>query len=200
MRTAVWLSYSYPIQSTKANYYIPYATRSRYEATNQRADRNGLLERRWRAVRVADQPRSTMSTQHSQKLSVNGTSLAETDESGLNETDIFDLMSNSRRLHALRVLFEHERIDFGELVDRVAELEYGHHIDDISSDERHKTYVSLQQSHIGRLEKFGVVEYERDTGTITLGPNADVIAPWVAKAEGSDSLSSKLNRALSALC
>jgi tRNA threonylcarbamoyladenosine modification (KEOPS) complex Pcc1 subunit len=97
-------------------------------------------------------------------------------------------------------MLEHERMDFGEVVDRVAELEYGLHIDDISSDERHTIYVSLQQSHAERLEKAGVFEMERDTGTVSLGPRADDLAEWIAMIDGDDSLGSKLNRALSALC
>ncbi len=93
---------------------------------------------------------------------------------------------------------EHERLDFSELVDRVAELEYGLHIDDISTDERHTIYVSIQQSHADRLIEAGV--FEMDHNTVTLGPRADDIAEWLSHIDGEDSLGSKLKRSLSALC
>ena len=138
-----------------------------------------------------------MSTKQSQKLSVNGTNVAESADSTLSLDEIFAVLSNSRRRHAIQVLMEHERIDFGDLVDRVAELEYGLPIEDIDSDERHTIYVSLQQTHVSRLEEDDIITRDRDTGSIGLGPNADELADWIAKIDGDDSLGSKLKRSLS---
>ena len=140
-----------------------------------------------------------MSTKQSQKLSVNGTSVAESADAALSLDEIFAVLSNSRRRHAIQVILQHERIDFGDLVDRVAELEYGLPIEDIDSDERHTIYVSLQQTHVGRLEEDDIITRDRDTGSIGLGPNADELADWISKIDGDDSLGSKLKRSLSVL-
>lgn len=132
-------------------------------------------------------------------LSRNGTKVTDSDGS-LTLDERFSLLANSRRRHAIEIIFEHERIDFGELVDRVAELEYGLPIEEISSDERHTIYVSLQQTHTERLEEDGIISRDRDTGTIGLGHNADELADMLAKLDGDDSIGRKLKRSLSSLC
>lgn len=111
-----------------------------------------------------------------------GTESSESEDS-LCLDQIFGLLSNSRRRHAIEVIMEHERLPFGTLVDHVAELEYGLSIDEISSDERHTVYVSVQQSHIGKLEDAGVVEFVDGckTGTIALGDNAEELYEWLCK-------------------
>ena len=111
--------------------------------------------------------------------------------------EVFALLSNSRRRAAIKILLEHERIDHGELIDKVAEAEYGLPIEEISSDERHTIYVSMTQTHLERLESDDIITRDRDTGTIGLGPNADELADWIAKIDGDDSLGSKLKRSLS---
>jgi energy-coupling factor transporter ATP-binding protein EcfA2 len=111
---------------------------------------------------------------------------------GMDVDEIFTLLSNSRRRAMMRVMFEHQRLDFGELVDRVAEMEYGLHIDEISSDERHNIYVSLYQTHLPKLKKSGVLEGSRKSGSIGLSHNADALVPWFAKIDGKDSFTSKL--------
>lgn len=109
---------------------------------------------------------------------------------------VFSLLSNSRRRAVIEVMFEHERIDFGDLVDRVAELEYGLPIEEISGDERHTIYVSLQQTHCDSLEQEGIIERDRDTGTVGLGHNADELREFIGRIDGDDSLGSKLKRSL----
>ncbi len=108
-----------------------------------------------------------MSTQHSQKLSVNGTSVSKTDESADSEwlDEVFQLLGNSRRRAAIQHILEHERIGNKELTWLVAEEEYGLPREEISSDERHTIYVSLSQTHLPRLEKAGVIEIEGERGS-----------------------------------
>lgn len=112
--------------------------------------------------------------------------------------EVFTLLSNSRRRHAIEIMMEHERINHGELVDRVAELEYGLDIDEISSDERHTVYVSLTQTHLPRLEKNEIIERDRDTGAVSLGHQADELMEFMAHED--DSLGSKLKRSVMSLC
>ena len=136
-----------------------------------------------------------MSINVTQSLNDDGTEVQNIDRSEWLD-EVFTLLSNSRRRHAIQVLLEHERIDHGELVDKVAEAEYGLPIEDISSDERHTIYVSMTQTHLDRLEDDGIISRDRDTGTIGLGPRADEIAEWLSHIDGDDSLGSKLKRSL----
>jgi len=134
------------------------------------------------------------SQQHARKaLSSSGTQTPKsTDSEWLDE--VFQLLGNSRRRAAIKLILEHENIGRTELVDRVSEIEYGQAIEDISSDERHTIHVSLTQTHLPRLEENGIIE--RTGSRVMVGPRADA----VAKRIGEDSLGSKLKRSLSALC
>ncbi|ELY91442.1 DUF7344 domain-containing protein [Natrialba taiwanensis] len=135
-----------------------------------------------------------MSVHTSQRLE--STDLEDTGSNSAEIDEIFALLSNSRRRAALRILVDHGPLDFGDLVDMVAEIEYGRPIEDISGNERHTIYVSMQQTHLGRLEENDIVKRDRDTGTVELGPNANMMTEWISKIDGGDSIGSKLKRAL----
>lgn len=113
---------------------------------------------------------------------------------GVDADELYALLSNSRRRAIVRIMLEHERLDFSELVDKVTEMEYGLPIEQISSDERHTIYVSVAQSHSDRLEQSDIIKRERDTGTVSLGHNADVLARWLPEQDRQGSLGSKLKQ------
>lgn len=132
-----------------------------------------------------------MSMHATQELSVSGLVAGDNEELGLDE--IFGTLSNSRRRAAIAVVLEYENITFRELVDRVAEVEYGHPIEDISSDERHRIYVALQQTHVRKLEEAGAID--NDDRRITPGPNADLFEAYLEKI-GERSLITRLRQVL----
>jgi|AntDeeMinimDraft_4_1070355.scaffolds.fasta_scaffold01086_9 hypothetical protein len=101
-----------------------------------------------------------------------------TDET-LDET--FTVLRNARRRWTMHVLAEHGSLDRSELADRVAEIEYDRPIEDISGDDRHVVYVSLQQTHLDALEDADVIR--RDGNTILKGDRFGEVYRWIQPEE-----------------
>ena len=112
-------------------------------------------------------------------------------------TEIFDLLSSSRRQAIIRLLHDHENLSKRELVERVTSAEYGLELDDVrGTKERQTIHTSLHQTHIPRLEKAGVIEKTGDR--ISVGPAMDEFLCYLTNRD--DSLTGRFKRSLSALC
>jgi len=131
-------------------------------------------------------------------LSADGSSVESASET-LSMDEIFGLLSNSRRRAALLTVLEHDNLEFGELVDEVAAEEYGLTPDEISGDERHRVYVSLRQSHMETLKEAGVVDYDRVSGRIKRGPNAQLVAEYMGRADLRPSWTDRIKQSFAAL-
>jgi hypothetical protein len=87
------------------------------------------------------------------------------------DTDIHDILCNQRRRHALDHLRRRrEVVSLSELADVVAQRETGQPTP--PADLRQSVYNSLHQSHIPRLEREGVVEYDRESNELRLTESA----------------------------
>jgi len=95
--------------------------------------------------------------------------------------DTFTVLRNARRRWTMHVLSEHGSLDRSELADRVAEIEYDRPIEDISGDDRHVVYVSLQQTHLDALEDADVIR--RDGNTILKGDRFGEVYRWIQPEE-----------------
>ncbi|WP_336021589.1 DUF7344 domain-containing protein [Halobellus salinisoli] len=86
----------------------------------------------------------------------------ETDADGeLDRDEIFDLMSNHRRRYAMHFCKQHEDpVALSDLAEQVAAWEQDKSIAELTSAERKTVYTSLQQTHLPRLDRAGVVDYE----------------------------------------
>lgn len=92
---------------------------------------------------------------------------------GLDE--IMKLLKNERRRLILDVLEKEQHTTLGNLSERVAMLENG--VDEIplGSDYRKRAYVSLYQSHLPKLDKADIVDYDKKRGTVETGSEFDVV-------------------------
>jgi DNA-binding transcriptional ArsR family regulator len=99
--------------------------------------------------------------------------------------ELFDILRNARRRHVVELLDESGgEAEFRDLTDAVARRETGN---PVSYDARKRVYVSLRQSHLPRLAEAGVVEYDRDRGTVRATPLFDtVVRPLEAVTERLD--------------
>lgn len=85
----------------------------------------------------------------------------------LSKDELFHVLQNERRRNALRCVSETETpIAIRDLADQVAALETGSAMEELSSDERQRAYISLYQTHLPKLDDVGVVDYDQDAGTI----------------------------------
>ncbi|WP_435317278.1 DUF7344 domain-containing protein [Haloarchaeobius sp. TZWSO28] len=117
---------------------------------------------------------------------------ASTDRTELTSDEIFQLLTNTRRRRALRVLYDlEETTDLGTLADEVAAMEMETPVAEVSSDERQRVYISLYQSHLPALAEADVVDYDSESGRIELGPNFDQLVSYLQLSDSPDSSTSR---------
>ncbi|OYR56776.1 DUF7344 domain-containing protein [Halorubrum halodurans] len=87
--------------------------------------------------------------------------------------EMFALLSNGRRRHVLRFLQSNGgEIKLRELATAIAAEENGVEPVEVTYTQRKRLYTSLYQSHLPRMERSGVIEYDRNSGLVTLAPAA----------------------------
>ena len=107
-----------------------------------------------------------------------------TDREGdrLSVDTIFELLSNSRRRHALRTLRDGEQTTLRALSEQIAASENGIDSDDLSAAQRKRVTIGLYQSHLPKLQRAGVVDYDRNRGTVVRTALADQLDPFLELA------------------
>jgi hypothetical protein len=87
--------------------------------------------------------------------------------------EMFALLSNGRRRHVLRFLQSNGgEIKLRELATAIAAEENGVEPVEVTYTQRKRLYTSLYQSHLPRMERSGVIEYDRNSGLVTLAAAA----------------------------
>ncbi|WP_096390882.1 DUF7344 domain-containing protein [Halopenitus persicus] len=128
-------------------------------------------------------PSSILSTLRSSVRTSLGLSLSsgsEGDGGGdrLTQDDVYDILSNKRRRYAIHYLKQvDDRVAVRDLAEQVAAWENDKPIDDLTSQERKRVYISLYQGHLSSMDDRGLVDYDEDRGTVVLCDavrNADV--------------------------
>ncbi|MBV0923101.1 hypothetical protein KTS45_02715 [Halomicroarcula limicola] len=99
----------------------------------------------------------------------------------LTDSELFDVLKNERRRAALSLLFASEdaRVSVSSVSEQVAARENDTTVDSLEEQQRKRVYVSLYQCHLPKMDGLGIVEFDRETGTIALGPNATVLSGYV---------------------
>ena len=112
-----------------------------------------------------------------------GTRASPTIPEALDVNTLFHLLRNQRRRETLHALGERDETSFRELAEAVASVEYDRPIEGISTTERKTVYVTLYQNHVPELEDCGLVERDRDTGTVCLTPAGRQVVDVLADIE-----------------
>jgi hypothetical protein len=86
---------------------------------------------------------------------------------GLSDDEIFDVLQNERRRYVLQYLRENGGpVSLGDLASHVAAAEYECEYDEVTSAQRKRVYTTLQQSHLPRMDKAGIVSFDDENGVI----------------------------------
>lgn len=93
-------------------------------------------------------------------------------DSDLSAAEIFEILSNNRRIRVLELLDDEHGDSLRDLTDMMVTNKHGIGYD---SQQRKRIYVSLYQCHIPKLDDYGVVNYDRETAHITPGPEFDTV-------------------------
>ncbi|QRV13593.1 DUF308 domain-containing protein [Haloterrigena salifodinae] len=105
----------------------------------------------------------------------------------LTEDELFELLSNRRRRHILHTLMdEAETADIGDLSQEIAAAEDGLTYEEVSSTDRKRVYTALQQSHLPKLDKAGVVEFDRDRGLVEPTPALENVEIYMDVVRGRE--------------
>jgi hypothetical protein len=122
------------------------------------------------------------------------------DERGVDQDDLFDILSNRRRRYALHALTgTGEETELGALAEQVAAWENETTVPDVTPAQRKRVYTALQQSHLPRMDEMGVVEFDKRAGTITPTEEIDEFDVYMNVVEGPDIPWSEYYLALAAL-
>ncbi|MEF8776484.1 MAG: hypothetical protein V5A43_08285 [Haloarculaceae archaeon] len=80
---------------------------------------------------------------------------------------VFDILSNGRRRYALSYLLAAgEPVTVRNLSRDIAAWENGVEPAEVTPRQRKRVYTALHQTHLLRLDEFGVVEYDRNRGIV----------------------------------
>lgn len=92
----------------------------------------------------------------------------------LSRDTVFSTLSNERRRYVLQYLRAHpgERVRIRDLATQIAAWENDVSVDDLVYNQRKCVYTSLHQTHLPKMNDFGIVDYDRDRGLITATPLA----------------------------
>ncbi|WP_458187825.1 DUF7344 domain-containing protein [Haladaptatus sp. NG-WS-4] len=112
-----------------------------------------------------------------------------TDESldDLTKDKIFHILQTQRRRDALRYLKENDGpVEMRDLAEQVAAWENDTTLQALASDERQRVYIALYQSHLPKLDKEGIIEYNQSRGVVERGPLAEQFDPYLETPSSDD--------------
>ena len=82
---------------------------------------------------------------------------------------VFEVLSNERRRYVLHHLkATDERVTVRDLSEQVAAWENGIERAAVTPKERKRVYTALHQTHLPKMSDVGVIDYDRDRGTLEL--------------------------------
>lgn len=94
--------------------------------------------------------------------------------------DAFNILSNSRRRYILYYLYTNEGpATIDELAGQIAAWENEIPVEELDDTARRRVYVSLYQTHLPKLDDFGIADYDRDEGQVQLTDRADEIVRYL---------------------
>lgn len=107
----------------------------------------------------------------------------------LDRDELFDLLQSERRRRVARHLLEFvgEPVPVDVLASGVARQEHDAPVDGLAPEVRERVAISLDHAHLPRLDAAGVVDYDRERGSVTPTTCLEELAPYLATdAEDED--------------
>ncbi len=85
----------------------------------------------------------------------------------LAKDDVFHVLQNERRRLVLRCLAGVEGpVQMRDIADQVTAWENDTSVSQITSDQRQRVYIALYQSHLPKLDKLGLINYNQSRGIV----------------------------------
>ncbi|MFC5135706.1 MULTISPECIES: DUF7344 domain-containing protein [Haloferacaceae] len=85
----------------------------------------------------------------------------------ITDDELYEVLANQRRRFAVHLLKrEEQRMEIGEMAEQIAAWENDVEPVEITGNERKRVYTALQQSHLPKMDRAGVVEFNKDRGVV----------------------------------
>lgn len=93
---------------------------------------------------------------------------------------IFEVLCNRRRRDIIELLVDRDgESTTGELAEQIAAMENDKPVAQINSTERKRVYVGLYQNHLPKMHDIGVIDYDKNRGTVRLTDAAGQLHPYL---------------------
>lgn len=122
-------------------------------------------------------------------------------ETQLSKAEIFDVLQNQRRRYVLQYLkrFE-EPVSLSDLATQVAAWEYRTPVEDVTNEQKKRVYTTLQQTHLTKMEKAGIIEYDPAQNRIERTPHTEELTVYLEIVSNSEFPWREFYLSLGAIC
>jgi hypothetical protein len=109
-----------------------------------------------------------------------------TTAAGLSKDTLFEILKNRRRREALAYLkLTGGTAKIGEMAEYIAARENGVELGALSSSQRKRVYIGLYQCHLPKMATAGVVDFDKNRGTVALRPEASQLDVYLDDGPGA---------------
>lgn len=117
-------------------------------------------------------------TQAGDRLELNGSGDPEADE--ISTEEVFEILSNTRRRKIIAHLRENgETANIRSLSEFLAAIENDVEQSQVTSKQRMRTYTALRQSHLPKMDRTGVIDFDENSGEVTLKQTATQLEKYL---------------------
>lgn len=107
--------------------------------------------------------------------------------SPLPKDKLFHILQNQRRRQTLQFLQGTEGVvDMRDIAEQVAAWEHDTTLQQLTSNERQRAYISLYQCHLPKLADEGIIEYNQQRGFVKRTPLADQLDPYLDEIDARE--------------
>ncbi|ELY42009.1 DUF7344 domain-containing protein [Natronorubrum tibetense] len=112
--------------------------------------------------------------------------------SPLSRDDIFHVLQTNRRRDAIAYLLNRDGpVKMSDVAEYVAAKENETTVASLTSAQRQRVYIPLYQSHLPKLDKKGIVEYDQSRGIVRSTDRIEIFRPYLEDMTDSDDHSSR---------
>ena len=112
---------------------------------------------------------------------------AANDSTELSRDTIFSVLSNQRRRYVIHYLKHHRgSVTVRDLSRQTAAWENGVTVEELTYKQRKRVYTSLHQTHLPKLDDSGVIDYDRDRGTVSLDERSREVEMYLEVVASDD--------------
>jgi hypothetical protein len=105
----------------------------------------------------------------------------------LSDDDLFHILQTNRRRDAIRYLLDQDGpVKMRDVAEYVAARENDTTVAQLNSTERQRVYIPLYQSHLPKLDKEGIIEYNKSRGIVEPTDRLELFRPYLELEIGDD--------------